>query len=111
MLSGGAGAGKILLGIDFLVKGALLHNEPGVFLSFEESAEELYVDVAALNLDLKKLVLQKKIVVEHVVLERRDVCGRDHRSTHSLPPSLSRRRRPTRGYRCTSSFHCCLFKQ
>jgi KaiC/GvpD/RAD55 family RecA-like ATPase len=58
----------------FLVKGALQYNEPGVFVSFEEeSKEELYEDVLALNLDLKKLVFQKKIVVKHIVLERRDV--------------------------------------
>ncbi len=77
LISGGAGSGKTLFGIDFLINGAVNFKEPGVFMSFEESAEELYKDVASLNLDLKGLVLQKKIVLEHVVLERKDVLEKD----------------------------------
>jgi len=73
LISGGAGSGKTLLGIDFLINGATTYNEPGVFMSFEETEDELYEDVASLHLDLKGLVSQKKILVEHVVLERRDV--------------------------------------
>ncbi len=73
LICGSAGSGKTLFGLDFLIKGALDHNEPGIFLSFEETAEELYKDVASLNLDLRGLVLRKKIVLDHVVLERRDI--------------------------------------
>ena len=63
LICGSAGSGKTLLGLDFLIKGALEYNEPGVFLSFEETDEELYKDVASLNLDLQGLVLKKKIVL------------------------------------------------
>lgn len=49
------------------------YNEPGIFLSFEETEEELLKDLASLNLDLRRLVLQKKILLEHIVLERRDI--------------------------------------
>ena len=73
LLCGSAGSGKTLFGLDFLIKGATDYNEPGLFLSFEETDEELYKDVASLNLDLQGLVLQKKIVLDHVVLERRDI--------------------------------------
>ncbi|MBC7427850.1 MAG: KaiC 1, partial [Bacteriovorax sp.] len=73
LISGGSGSGKTLLGIDFLINGAINFKEPGIFMSFEETEEELYKDVASLNLDLKKLVSQKKILFEYVVLERRDV--------------------------------------
>ncbi|MBC7366557.1 MAG: circadian clock protein KaiC [Undibacterium sp.] len=73
LICGGAGAGKTLLGIDFLVKGASLYGEPGVLLSFEETEGELYKDVASLNLDLRGLVAQKKIVLDHVILERKDI--------------------------------------
>ena len=73
LVSGGAGSGKTLLGIDFLIRGATDFNEPGVFMSFEETQDELYKDVASLNLDLKGLVSQKKIHLEHVILERADV--------------------------------------
>lgn len=77
LVSGGAGSGKTLLGIDFLVSGALNFKEPGVFMSFEETEEELYKDVASLNLDLKGLVSRKKILVEHVLLEHKDIQEND----------------------------------
>lgn len=56
LISGGAGSGKTLFGIDFLINGALNYKEHGVFMSFEETPDELYKDVASLNLDLKVLV-------------------------------------------------------
>ncbi len=77
LVSGSAGTGKTLLGIDFLINGAINYDEPGIFMSFEETEDELYKDVASLNLDLKELVSQKKIVVEHVILERKDIQERD----------------------------------
>ena len=77
LVSGGAGSGKTLLGLDFLIKGATDYNEPGVFMSFEETDEELYNDVASLNLDLQGLVSQNKIRIEHVLLERKDVGEKD----------------------------------
>jgi circadian clock protein KaiC len=77
LICGGAGSGKTLLGIDFMINGALKYNEPGVFMSFEETKEELFRDVASLNLDLKGLVSRKKIVLEHVLLERRDIQESD----------------------------------
>lgn len=73
LISGGTGSGKTLLGIDFLVNGVLKYKEPGVFMSFEESEDELYQDVASLNLDLRALVSKKAIRLEHVILERADI--------------------------------------
>ena len=73
LFSGSTGTGKTLLGIDFLINGAINYNEPGVFMSFEETEDELYEDVASLNLNLQKLVSQKKILLDHVLLERRDI--------------------------------------
>ena len=46
LICGGAGSGKTLMGIDFLINGARQYNEPGVFMSFEETEDELYKDVA-----------------------------------------------------------------
>ena len=73
LLCGSTGTGKTLLGIDFLINGAVDYNEPGVFMSFEETDDELYKDVASLNLDLRVLVSQKKIALDYVLLERRDI--------------------------------------
>lgn len=77
LISGGTGSGKTLFGIDFLINGAINFKENGVFMSFEETANELYEDTASLNLDLKALVLQKKIVLEHVILEHKDIQEKD----------------------------------
>ncbi len=73
LISGGAGSGKTLLGIDFLVNGVINYKERGVFMSFEESEDEIYQDVASLNLDLHGLVSKKEIRFEHVLLERNDI--------------------------------------
>ncbi|MEO5798913.1 MAG: ATPase domain-containing protein, partial [Gemmatimonadales bacterium] len=73
LLSGSTGTGKTLLGIDFLINGATKYQEPGIFMSFEENDDELFEDVASLNLDLRSLVAEKKILLEYVLLERRDV--------------------------------------
>ena len=77
LVSGGAGSGKTLLGLDFLINGAIKFKETGVFMSFEETQEELYTNVASLNLDLQGLVSQKKILIEHVLLDRKDIQEND----------------------------------
>src|ERR1035438_9170748 len=76
LFSGSTGTGKTLLGIDFLINGAVNYNERGVFMSFEETEDELYKDVASLNMNLQGLVSQKKILLEYVLLERRDIQGK-----------------------------------
>src|ERR1035438_7756438 len=73
LFCGNTGTGKTLLGIDFLINGAIHYNEPGIFMSFEETEDELYKDVASLNLDLQGLVSRKKIRLEYVLLERREI--------------------------------------
>ena len=73
LISGSAGSGKTLFGINFLINGANYYEQPGVFLTFEETSDELYKDVASLSLDLKGLVLQKKIFLEHALLEHKDI--------------------------------------
>lgn len=73
LVCGGAGCGKTLLGIEFLVRGALLHNEPGVFLAFEETAEELAQNVASLGFDLADLIEHKQLAVDYVHIERSEI--------------------------------------
>src|SRR5215467_14225178 len=68
LLSGGTGTGKTLFCISFLINGVTKYEEPGILMSFEETEEELYQDVATLNLDLRGLVAKKRIHVEHVRL-------------------------------------------
>ena len=77
LVSGGPGSGKTLLGLDFIIKGATEYKEHGIFMTFEESEDELYKNVAALNLDLQGLVAQKKVLLEPVFLDRRDIQESD----------------------------------
>jgi circadian clock protein KaiC len=73
LVAGGAGAGKTLLAIEFLVNGANQYDEPGVFLAFEESAEELAQNVASLGFDLKDLIRKKKLIIDYVRVERNEI--------------------------------------
>ena len=70
LVCGGAGCGKTLLGMEFLVRGATDFDEPGVCLSFEETAEELATNVASLGFDVAALIARKKLAIDHVYLER-----------------------------------------
>jgi len=70
LVCGGAGCGKTLLGMEFLVRGATDFNEPGVCLSFEETAEELAANVASLGFDVNTLIAQKKLAIDHIYIER-----------------------------------------
>ena len=70
LVCGGAGCGKTLLGMEFLVRGATQFGEPGVCLSFEETAEELASNVASLGFDLADLIKRKKLVIDHVNQDR-----------------------------------------
>ena len=73
LVCGGAGCGKTLLGMEFLVRGATEYDEPGVFMTFEESAEELTENVASLGFDLTELVAHKKLALDFVYIERSEV--------------------------------------
>jgi len=73
LVCGGAGCGKTLLAAEFLVRGAVQFGEPGVFLAFEETEAELKANVASLGFDLVGLVRRKKIVLDHVYIERSEI--------------------------------------
>lgn len=73
LVCGGAGCGKTLLAMEFLVRGATQFNEPGVFMAFEENAKDLAQNVASLGFDLKDLIARKKIVVDFVYIERSEI--------------------------------------
>jgi circadian clock protein KaiC len=73
LVCGSAGSGKTLLGMQFLVMGALKFNEPGVFMSFEETGEELTQNVRSLGFDLHDLEAKKKIFVDYGHIERSEI--------------------------------------
>lgn len=73
LVCGSAGSGKTLLAMEFLVHGALQYGEPGVFVSFEESDQELIQNVASLGWDLEQLIERKKMLLDHVYIERSEI--------------------------------------
>ena len=73
LICGGAGCGKTLLSMQFLIKGITEYDEPGVFMSFEEPSKDLSLNVKSLGFDLEDLKKQKKLVVDHVRVERAEI--------------------------------------
>lgn len=73
LICGAAGSGKTLFSMEFLVHGATQYNEPGIFVAFEEKAEELAVNVASLGFDLNQLQTDGKIRIDHVHIERSEI--------------------------------------
>jgi len=63
LVAGGAGAGKTLLGLNFLVAGARQYGEPGVLMTFEEPAAKVARNVRSLGFDLDELVRTGQLVV------------------------------------------------
>ena len=73
LLCGAAGCGKTLFGITFLVNGAAQYGESGVFMSFEERAQDLSANFASLGYDIDGLIAEKKLVVDFVRIERSEI--------------------------------------
>ncbi|MES2592988.1 MAG: circadian clock protein KaiC [Bacteroidota bacterium] len=73
LVCGSAGCGKTLLSMQFLIKGITDFNEPGVFVSFEETAPELALNVKSLGFDVEKLKKEKKLIIDHVRVERSEI--------------------------------------
>lgn len=73
LVCGGAGSGKTLLGMSVILNGILKFHEPGVIMTFEETAEELEQNVRSLGLDMGRLIAQKKLVVDYVHIDRSEI--------------------------------------
>ena len=73
LICGGAGCGKTLFAAEFLVRGAVQFDEPGVFMSFEETEKELTANVASLGFDLASMIKRKKIVIDYVHVAANDL--------------------------------------
>ena len=73
LVCGDAGCGKTLLSMQFIIKGITEFGEPGVFMSFEELSHDLSLNVKSLGFDLEQLKSEKKLVVDHVRVERSEI--------------------------------------
>src|SRR5688572_22805288 len=73
LICGAAGSGKSLFGVEFLVRGAQRYGEPGVLMTFEESASEVTSNVASLGYDLDQLQALGKLAIDHVRVHRSEI--------------------------------------
>jgi len=73
LVCGRAGCGKTLFSLEFLVHGAIEYDEPGVFIAFEETAEDLTKNVASLGYDLSELCRRKKLMIDYIRIERSEI--------------------------------------
>ena len=73
LVCGAAGCGKTLLAMQFLVRGATDYHEPGVFMAFEETADELAKNVASLGFNLPALISRKQLFIDYVYVERSEI--------------------------------------
>lgn len=73
LVCGSAGCGKTLMAMEFLVRGAVEHGDPGVFVTFEESPGELAQNVRSLGFDLEDLERRNLLLVEYIHVERSEI--------------------------------------
>src|SRR5215210_2480178 len=73
LICGGPGCGKTMLAIEFLVRGVTEFQEPGVFMSFEETADDLVQNVASMGFDLNALQARKKLFIDEVRVARDEI--------------------------------------
>ena len=72
LICGGPGCGKTLFSLSFLIYGAG-HGEPGVFVAFEETGDDLIKNVRSLGYELEAFVKRKKIAIEYIRIERAEI--------------------------------------
>ena len=73
LVCGSAGCGKSLFGLEFLVRGATQYGEPGILITFEETAQDIAKNVASLGFDTDALIAKKKLVIDFVKIDRGEI--------------------------------------
>lgn len=73
LVYGSAGSGKTLMAMEFLVQGAEKYGDPGVFMAFEETAEDLAENFASLGFDLEDLEVRNKLIVDYVRIDKSEI--------------------------------------
>lgn len=74
LVCGSAGCGKTLFASTFLINGARLYGEPGVFVTFEERPVDIVDNVASLGFDLQGLIAQERALIEHIAIDPTEVA-------------------------------------
>jgi circadian clock protein KaiC len=73
LVCGPPGTGKSIFAMQFLVNGVTRYGEPGVFLTFEESREELVANVRSFGFGVDRLEREGRLLVDALPLEPQTV--------------------------------------
>ncbi len=73
ILVGGSGTGKTFMSMEYIINGAMIFNEPGLFMTFEERIEDLIVNALTIGHDLEKLISEKKIFLDHLNINNNEI--------------------------------------
>ena len=73
LVCGSAGCGKSLFALEFLIRGAIEFGEPGVLLTFEETAEDIRKNAASLGFHVDDLIAKKKLIIDFIKVDRCDI--------------------------------------
>jgi circadian clock protein KaiC len=74
LVCGGAGCGKTLLALQFLAQGADRFGEPGIFVSFEETPDEIAANAASIGIDLRRLSARRRLLIDHLHIDRNEIA-------------------------------------
>jgi circadian clock protein KaiC len=66
LVCGPAGSGKTVLALEFITRGAAVLNEPGVYVSFEETKDKIERNISSLGIEPKKLIRQNKLYIDYI---------------------------------------------
>ena len=69
LVCGGAGCGKTVLAMEFLVRGIERFDENGAFITFEETVAELTENTASLGFDLETMTHDKRLSMKQLYYE------------------------------------------
>lgn len=73
LICGGAGSGKTFFGMEYIIRGAAIYKEPGLFMAFEEIKEELIQNMESLGFDAKQLIATNLVVIDHISIDKDEV--------------------------------------
>lgn len=73
LVSGGPGCGKTLFAMEFIARGITDYGDPGVFIAFEEKTDDLKKNFKSMGFDLDDLVHRKKLVLDHIAIDRSEI--------------------------------------
>ena len=59
--------------MEFIVRGIADYGEPGVFVAFEENIDDLKKNFKSMGFDLDEFVHRKKLVLDHIAIERTEI--------------------------------------